>query len=144
MKGHIADYDSNRQIGIISSDDRSFYFGHDVWNAENPPYIGCSVIFDTEGSIDQKHPKVTYVNLDGEYLGPIGEPVKSRKLAAALSVLLGGAGIGRFYLGHYKIGVLQIIATVLTLGFGVVWGFIEGILLLMNRIIKDARGRPLK
>ena len=144
MNGHIAGYDNKSKVGVISSDNKSYYFGIDVWSEENLPYIGCPVTFDIEDSGDKKHPKVTHVDLYGEYTGPIGEPVKSRKFAAALSILLGGAGVGRFYLGHYKIGVLQIIATVATLGFGVVWGFIEGVLLLMNRIIKDAKGRPLK
>lgn len=144
MKGHVAGCDSKKQVGVISSDNHSFYFGYDVWTEQNPPYIGCMVVFETEDSGDKKHPKVTSVDLVGDYLGPIGEPVKSRKVAAVLSVLLGWLGVGRFYLGHYKIGVLQIIATVVTLGFGAVWGFIEGLLLMMNRIIKDAEGRPLK
>lgn len=144
MKGHIAGYDDKRQVGIISCNNKSFYFGFDVWQEENPPYIGCSVEFDTEDSNDKKHPEVTEVTLIGDYLGPTGEPVKSRKVAIFLSLLLGGIGASRFYLGHYRVGIIQIIVTVLTLGFGVVWGFIEGILLLMNRIVKDAEGRPLK
>ncbi len=144
MKGHIAGCDSKKRVGVISSDNNSFYFSYDVWTEENPPYMGCLVSFKTADSGDKKHPKVTTVDLVGDYLGPIGEPVKSRVLAAVLSILLGWLGMGRFYLGYYKLGVIQIIVAVVTLGFGAVWGVIEGLLLLMNRIIKDAEGRPLK
>lgn len=144
MKGHIVSHDNTRQIGVINADNQSFYFGFDVWQEENPPYIGCFVNFDLIYSGDKKHPKVTRIDLVGDYLGPTGKPIKSRNLAILLSILLGGVGMGRFYLGYYKIAGLQIILTILTLGFGVVWGFIEGVLLFMRRIIKDAKGRPLK
>lgn len=144
MKGHIAGCDNKKQVGVISYKNKSYYFGYDVWQEENPPYIDCFVKFDTEDSGDKKHPKVTVVSLIGDYLGPVGEPVKSRKVAIVLSLLFGFVGGGRFYLGYRKIGIFQIIATVVTLGFATVWGFIETILLLMNRIVKDAEGRPLK
>jgi hypothetical protein len=36
------------------------------------------------------------------------------------------------------------VVTLLTFGFGAIWGFIEGILILVGSgITKDAQGRPL-
>lgn len=144
MKGHIARYDRKTKVGMIICDTKTYYFGEDDWKEENPPYIGCVVSFGTENSGDKKNPKVINLALIGEYFGPIGDPVKSRKVAIALSVLLGFLGGGRFYLGYKKLGVIQLVLSVVTLGFGAVWGFIDGVLLLMHRIVKDAEGRPLK
>ena len=146
MNGHISGYDQKREIGVILCDNKTYYFGNDAWHEEFKPYISCTVYFEIEETeVKQKHPRVTQVELVGEYQGPVGEPVKSRMVAALLSIFLGWLGAGRFYLGYTKIGIYQIIATVLTLGFlGTAWGFIEGILLLMQRIFKDAEGRPLK
>jgi len=73
-----------------------------------------------------------------------GKAVKSRRLAVFLSICLGGLGAGRFYLGFWKLGVAQVVATVGTLGFAIVWGVLEGILMLMHRIDRDAQNRPLK
>jgi TM2 domain-containing membrane protein YozV len=53
-------------------------------------------------------------------------------------------GIHRFYLGYIGIGIAQIVVTLLTFGLGAVWGFIEGILILVGSgITTDAQGRPL-
>ena len=70
---------------------------------------------------------------------------KSRIVAGVLGVLLGGLGIHRFYLGFTGIGIIQIIVTVCTSGVGAIWGFIEGILILVgNTITTDSTGRALK
>jgi TM2 domain-containing membrane protein YozV len=71
---------------------------------------------------------------------------KSRLIGGLLGILLGGLGVHRFYLGHVGIGVLQIVVTFLTFGFGAVWGFIEGIMILVGAepFKRDARGIPLK
>ncbi|MFI3326278.1 MAG: NINE protein [Clostridia bacterium] len=69
---------------------------------------------------------------------------KSRFVAGILGVLLGGFGIHNFYLGFTTKGVIQIILTLLTLGLGSVWGFIEGILYLSGAMDKDVNGIPLK
>ena len=37
-----------------------------------------------------------------------------------------------FYLGDSKAGIIRIVVTVVTLGIGGIWGFIEGIMLLVN------------
>ena len=70
--------------------------------------------------------------------------VKSQLAAGLLGVFLGGWGVHRFYLGYTGIGVLQIIVTLVTCGIGSLWGFIEGILILVGTMDTDAEGRPLK
>jgi len=70
---------------------------------------------------------------------------KSKVVAGVLGILLGGFGIHRFYLGYTGIGIIQILVTIVTLGLGAVWGFIEGILILVGSgITTDAQGRPLR
>jgi TM2 domain-containing membrane protein YozV len=70
-------------------------------------------------------------------------PLKSRMVAGILGLFLGYLGIHSFYLGDNKKGVLQIVVTLVTLGLGGLWGFIEGILILVGNINTDAQGRPL-
>jgi hypothetical protein len=74
----------------------------------------------------------------------ISTGVKSKLAAGLLGIFLGGWGIYRFYLGFIGIGIVQIIVTLITLGAGGLWGFIEGILILTGSFKKDAKGRPLK
>ena len=69
---------------------------------------------------------------------------KSKIVAGILQILLGGFGIGRFYIGDVKIGVWQIVVTVLTCGAGALWGLIDGILMLVKDDTTDAQGRPLR
>jgi TM2 domain-containing membrane protein YozV len=68
---------------------------------------------------------------------------KSRIAAGLLGILLPGLGIHRFYLGFIGIGILQIVVTFITCGFGAIWGFIEGIVLLAGGMDRDAQGHPL-
>lgn len=68
---------------------------------------------------------------------------KSRIAAGLLGILLPGLGIHRFYLGFIGIGILQIVVTFITCGFGAIWGFIEGIVLLAGGMDRDAQGNPL-
>lgn len=68
---------------------------------------------------------------------------RSKTVAGLLGIFLGGWGIHNFYLGRYKRGIWQIIVTIFTCGFGSVWGLIEGILILCDRIPVDADGTPL-
>jgi len=76
---------------------------------------------------------------------PYGRPYsdKSKIAAGLLQIFLGGFGIGRFYLGYVGIGIAQIIVTVITLGLGAIWGFIDGILILVGNV-RDPQGRPLR
>jgi len=56
---------------------------------------------------------------------------KDKKLIAGLlGILLGGLGIHKFYLGYTKEGIIQIVITIVTCGFGSIVGLIEGILYL--------------
>jgi TM2 domain-containing membrane protein YozV len=74
---------------------------------------------------------------------PAGVSDKSKVVAGILGILLGSFGVGRFYIGDTKTGILQIVATVLTCGIGGLWGFIDGILLLVKGGV-DGQGRPLR
>jgi TM2 domain-containing membrane protein YozV len=78
---------------------------------------------------------------------------KSKLAAGLLGIFLGGLGIHRFYLGHTKIGVIQLLLTVVlgffTFGLGFtagLWGFIEGIMIIAGSAYfqRDARGIPLR
>ncbi|MGC4855540.1 TM2 domain-containing protein [Micromonospora sp. DT4] len=68
---------------------------------------------------------------------------KSKVVAGILGILLGTFGAGRFYTGHTKIAVLQLVVGVCTGGIGGLWGLIDGILILVNGGT-DAQGRPLR
>ena len=74
----------------------------------------------------------------------VGGQQKSRLVAGLLGIFLGGWGVHNFYLGYTRRGVIQIIVTVLTLGIGRLWGFIEGIMILSGETNTDADGNPLK
>lgn len=82
-------------------------------------------------------------------LPPLVAPLDQRKsklVAGLLGILVGWAGVHRFYLGYTAIGVAQIIVSLLTcFTVGWIWGLIEGILILVgSTITTDADGRPLK
>jgi TM2 domain-containing membrane protein YozV len=84
----------------------------------------------------------------GAYLEP-PKAVKYKYLAAVLALFLGWTGAHRFYLGFYRLGITQIILTVILYvtglpGFAALWGFIEAVLLFGGQIYQDAKGRPLK
>ncbi len=68
---------------------------------------------------------------------------RSKLVAGLLGIFVGGFGIHNFYLGNISIGVIQIIVTLVTCGLGSLWGFIEGILILCDRITVDGEGKPL-
>ncbi|MGC5054538.1 TM2 domain-containing protein [Micromonospora sp. DT48] len=74
---------------------------------------------------------------------PQGVSDKSKVVAGVLQILLGGFGVGRFYMGDTKTGVIQLIVTLVTCGIGSLWGLIDGILILVNGGV-DAHGRPLR
>jgi TM2 domain-containing membrane protein YozV len=137
MIGQIESYDSEAKIGVIKSDEALFEFNADDWAAEASPEPGDDVTFDAKGNV------AVNVNLVGAYLAK-PEAVKYRYVAAVLALVLGGIGAHRLYLGYYWIALAQLALTVLTVGFGVVWGFIEAVLLFGGQMDKDAKGRPLK
>jgi TM2 domain-containing membrane protein YozV len=68
---------------------------------------------------------------------------KSKIVAGLLNILL-PFGIGRFYIGDTKTGVLQLVVTVVTCGIGSLWSLIDGILILVNDNTRDANGYVLR
>lgn len=87
----------------------------------------------------QREPKKEVVVVHEEL-----EPKKSRLTAGLFSIFLGWLGIGRFYMGYTGLGILQIVITLLTGVGGLIWGIIEGIMILTKSFNYDAEGRPLK
>jgi len=81
-------------------------------------------------------------------LGPVLPYVeqKNKVVAGVLGITLGALGIHRFYLGYTGVGMLMLLITVFTCGYGGLitgpWGLIEGILCLTGSM-RDARGLPL-
>ena len=139
MLGKIVSYDEDTQTGAIQVHRSIFQFHIDLWKGEEAPIVGDDVFVNINSIKSQVLEVVPAV----DYL-PKGDPVKSKILAGLLGMFLGVFGAGRFYLGYYKIGVLQMIVSIATLGAGVIWPFIDGVLILTGSIIQDAEGRPLK
>lgn len=60
-------------------------------------------------------------------------PGAEKKIPAGiLAILLGGLGIHKFYLGYTKEGVIMLLVSILTLGFG---AFIIGVIALIEGIL---------
>lgn len=99
------------------------------WQQPPPPYQ------------QQGYPPVGYVQP-----GFPDPQAKSKIAAGLLGIFLGGFGVHRFYLGYTKIGVIQIVVTLVTCGIGSLWGFVEGILYLVGAggYTTDSTGRPLR
>jgi len=74
---------------------------------------------------------------------PAGWQPKQKMVAGILGILLGGIGVHSFYLGNSKKGIIQIVASVVTCGLLGIWGFIEGIMILIGNVNTDAYGVPL-
>jgi TM2 domain-containing membrane protein YozV len=56
---------------------------------------------------------------------------KQKVTAGILGILLGGLGVHHFYLGSTMTGVIELVVTIVTCGFGALLGLIEGIMLLV-------------
>lgn len=69
---------------------------------------------------------------------------RNRWVAGILGVVLGAFGVHRFYLGYTGTGVIQIILTFCTAGVAGLWGFVEGVLILVGTRFRDADGLPLR
>lgn len=137
MIGKITSYDEQTQTGVIECDELFYGFHHDDWSEKVDPRIDSNVLFEAEGDT------ASMVTLIGNYIEH-KEAVKSRKTAAILAICLGIFGAHRWYLGFYKIAMIQITVTAFTLGFGILWPFVEGFLIYTGRINEDFEGRPLK
>ena len=71
-----------------------------------------------------------------------GLPYSDRsKVVAGLFQVFLPIGVGRLYTGHAGIGVAQLILSLF--GIGMIWAFLDGIVILAGRPT-DARGRPLR
>ncbi len=64
-----------------------------------------------------------------------------QKVVAGVLQLVIPLGVGRFYSGHIGMGLAQLLLSFL--GIGVIWSFIDGILILAGHPT-DPRGRPLR
>jgi len=119
------------------------------WIAEGR--ANAQTLAQVDGAADWK-PLGTFSEFAGGFPPPTTPPTiqeidlrKSKIVAGLLGIFVGGLGIHRFYLGYIGIAVAQIIVTICTFGIGALWGFIEGILILVGTAITtDADGRPLK
>jgi len=60
----------------------------------------------------------------------IVKPENKKLVAGILAILIGSIGIHKFVLGYTKEGILQIILTIVTCGFGSIVPLIEGIIYL--------------
>lgn len=70
---------------------------------------------------------------------------KSKLVAGLLGIFIGSLGIHNFYLGYTKRAIIQIVVSICTCGIGGVWGFVEGIMILMDKYATvDANGVPLE
>ena len=67
--------------------------------------------------------------------------IKQKVIAGLLQLFL-TFGIGRFYLGHTKIAVAQLLTTFIC-GAGAIWCVIDAIMILTGKVA-DAEGRPLR
>lgn len=137
MLGHIESYDERCQTGIVKREGKFYEFHLDQWSSQEPPKAGDDVDFDHE------HGDVTDIGPVGAYLAD-SQPVKNHIVAALLGIVFGAIGLHRMYLGFWGLAIAQILVTYLTGGFGVVWGFVEGVLIFSGHINKDAKGRLLK
>ncbi len=137
MQGKIKSYDEKAQMGVISTEQEEYAFHIDDWDEDVPPEEGDEVIFEENDG------EISKVSLLGAQL-PKPDPVKSRVIAGLLGLVLGAVGAHRIYLGYYKIAIYQIIFTAVTMGYGLLWGFVEGFLIISGNFNKDAKGRPLK
>ncbi|HRK47253.1 MAG TPA: TM2 domain-containing protein, partial [Nocardioides sp.] len=67
---------------------------------------------------------------------------KNKIVAGLLQIFL-PFGIGRFYIGDTKIGVIQLVVTLVTCGIGGIWCLVDGIIMLATDS-KDANGYMLR
>lgn len=83
----------------------------------------------------------------GSYAPYVTSPRKSHVTAGLLGIFLGAFGAHRFYLGDSGIGITMLLITLLSFfilaPFIVIWGLVEGIVLLCGGMNRDHWGRPL-
>lgn len=80
---------------------------------------------------------------------------KSKIVAGLLGIFLGQFGVHNFYLGYTSKAITQLVLTIvgyllccivvgvfIVIGISI-WGLVEGIMILVGKIDKDAKGIPL-
>ncbi|GAA1398550.1 DUF1707 domain-containing protein [Pseudonocardia kongjuensis] len=73
-----------------------------------------------------------------------GRPYSDRqRIVGGLLQLFLPFGVGRFYTGHTGLAVAQLLVTLFTFGFGAIWSFVDGIVILAGSPT-DPAGRPLR
>lgn len=109
-----------------------------------------------EASINGEHPASSHLHVPltlyhekrHETKGYHHGGTKSKFLAGFLGIFLGAFGIHNFYTAHYMKGIVQLLLTVLSSGvffiIPIVWGMVEGALILFGVIKEDAHNIPLK
>lgn len=70
---------------------------------------------------------------------------RSKFVAGILGLVLGFLGAHNFYLGYKKRAIVQLVLTVLSAGtISIIWGIIEGLIILSSSTYRDADGNLLK
>jgi len=110
--------------------------------ASASPAVGSDPVFAVANQSDPTaYPSIQYPDVPTS-----GN--KSKVLAGLLGILLGALGIHRFYLGYKLIGAIMLLITAASLGrlapITVLWGMVEGILILTGKMKKDKYGGELK
>lgn len=91
-------------------------------------------------------------------LKPADNPeAKSKMAAGLLGIFLGAFGVHNFYLGYTTKAVIQLVCSIVGIltscifGIGLIilsgigiWGLVEGIMILCDKIDVDGKGVPLK
>ena len=104
--------------------------------------FSCGKLFEEFDSVDVC--PICGTTIKERIIKEIPYKSKSKLAAGLLQSCLPFFALGRFYLGYYKIAVLQVITVVLTFGIGIIWSFIDGILILNGRLKYDANNVELK
>jgi TM2 domain-containing membrane protein YozV len=140
--GLIKNFNPDMNTGVITIGKEEFKFDIKDWIPDVPPEEGDEVAFELRGVSPYN------INLRGALMNK-DNAVKIRYLAVFLSFFFGWMGAQRFYLGYYRIGVIQCIVSGVLLaagmmGYALLWGFVEALLIFGGHIDRDAQGRPLR
>ncbi len=73
--------------------------------------------------------------------GFTGKSDRSRLVGGLLNFI---PGVGRMYLGHGALGILQLAAFFLTCGVSYVWNFVDALVILSGGVKYDGYGRRLE
>mgnify|MGYP003289460521 CR=1 FL=1 len=76
---------------------------------------------------------------------PIPTTQHYKLLAGILGLTLGFIGAHNFYLGYKKRAIIQLLLTIFSAGtISIIWGIIEGFIILSSSTYRDANGNLLK